>query len=167
MKNKAIFLDRDGILIRERGDWTWRTEDCEILPGVFEVLRKFRREGFLLIVVSNQSGIDLKFYSHEDTEKLHTHLLSELEKHGAMIDEIYYCPHHPTVGKCLCRKPGHLLFEKAIARFSIDVSKSFMIGDRDRDIAAAENTGVKGFLVESNRPLTEILDRFDFRHITG
>ena len=160
MKNKAIFLDRDGILIRERGDWTWRPEDCEILPGVFDALKKFRQKKYLLIVISNQSGIDLKLYSHDDTEKVHQHLQSQFSEYGVRLDEIYYCPHHPTVGKCLCRKPDSVLFEKAIARFNLDVSRSFMIGDRERDIAAAEKVGVRGFLAEPNRPLPEVLDKF-------
>lgn len=157
--NKAIFLDRDGVLNREREcGYTSRPEDFEILPGVIEVLQLFRDKGYRLIVISNQSGVGKGLYTHEEVEVLHDQLKGTFEKNGVYVDEIYYCIHHPDVTKCLCRKPGTLFLEKAIARFDIDRSASFFIGDKEnRDMEAAAAAGIKGILIRANSSLKEIL----------
>ena len=154
---KAVFLDRDGVINRERGEHTWRLEDFEILPDVSRALKELRSEGWLTIVISNQSGIGLGLYGHAEVEKLHAYLHDRLTSAGATLDAVYYCPHHPTQGRCLCRKPGSLLLERAIARFGIDPSRSLMIGDRERDVQAAATVGVKGVLVEANASLLDTL----------
>lgn len=154
--NKAIFLDRDGVINRERG-FTYRLEDFEILSGLSEALIEFRKRGYLLIVVSNQSGIAKGLYTQADVEVLHLHLIQTLKVEGIFFDEIYYCVHHPDVSKCICRKPDSLFIEKALARFNIDPRKSFFIGDKDRDVGAAQKAGVKGLLIVANSPLSEIM----------
>lgn len=154
---KAIFLDRDGVINRERGDYTWRWQDFEILPGVVEGLKSLQDKGYLLIVITNQAGIAKNLYTKEDVESLHNQLSQELTKSGVELTEIYYCPHHTDFGKCLCRKPGSLLVEKAIARFNVDAKTSIFIGDKPRDIEAAERAGVKGVLVEANTNFVETL----------
>lgn len=154
--NKAIFLDRDGVINRERG-FTYRLEDFEILPGLIDVLKEFRKRGYLIIVISNQSGIAKGLYKQSDVEILHDHLTKTLKKENLVFDEIYYCVHHPDVSKCICRKPDSLFVEKAIARFNIDPRLSFFIGDKDRDIEAAHKAGVKGLLIEANSPLSDIM----------
>ena len=156
MKNKAIFLDRDGVINRERG-YTFRLEDFEILPDVPEVLLTLQKKGYLLIVVSNQSGIAKGLYLQKHAEMLHKFMLKELEKKKIKISEIYYCMHHPDTGKCICRKPDSLFLEKAMARFNIDPLKSYMIGDKDRDVMAASKAGVKGILIEANSSLKNII----------
>ena len=156
MKNKAIFLDRDGVINRERG-YTFRIEDFEILPDVIEVLKGLQKKGYLLVVVSNQSGIAKGLYQQKHAEMLHKFMLKEFEKHKIKISEIYYCMHHPDTGKCICRKPDSLFLEKAMARFNIDSSKSYMIGDKDRDVMAAGKAGVKGILIEANSSLKNII----------
>jgi D-glycero-D-manno-heptose 1,7-bisphosphate phosphatase len=108
-------------------------------------------------MVTNQSGIGLGLYGHAEVERLHAYLHAHLASNGAAIDAVYYCPHHPTEGRCLCRKPGSLLLERAIARYDIQVSASAMIGDRDRDVLSAEAVGVRGILVEPNAPLLDVL----------
>ena len=157
--NKAIFLDRDGVINRERPEgYTGRVEDFEILPGVIEVLKQLRDKGYLLIVISNQSGVGMGLYTWEDVMKIHDHLRKSLDAHGVWLDEIYYCLHHPDTSSCICRKPGTLFIEKALARFDIDRSLSFFIGDKEhRDMEAAAKAGVKGILIESNSPLKQIL----------
>ncbi len=157
----AVFLDRDGVINRERGEHTWRMADFEVLPGVFEAVRQINASGRLAIVISNQSGIGLGLYTKADVDLLHDYLHAQLAGHGAAIDAVYYCPHHPTQGRCLCRKPGALLFEKAIARHGIDPTRSVMIGDRERDIEAAATVGVNGILVTSNTSLPEVLHTND------
>lgn len=157
--NKAIFLDRDGVISREREcGYTPTLEKFEILPGVAEALAYFRDKGYRLIVVSNQSGVSKGLYKHEEVELMHRHLRKVLGESAVELDEIYYCLHHPDVTKCLCRKPGTLFIEKAIARFNIDPLQSFFIGDKEhRDMEAARNAGVRGILIRANSALKEIL----------
>jgi D-glycero-D-manno-heptose 1,7-bisphosphate phosphatase len=154
---KAIFLDRDGVLIRERGDYTYLLEDMIINEGVGEALQKFSEAGFLLIVVSNQSGIAKGLYEKKDADYLHLHLERNFKNHGVVLDEIYYCPHHPTVSACICRKPDSQLLEKAIARFGINASASWFIGDADRDVEAGKKAGVNTIKLEVNGSLSEIV----------
>jgi len=152
MKQKAVFLDRDGVLNRDRG-FVHRVGDFELLPDVVEMLRLFRARGYLLIVISNQTGIGKGLYLRRDVERVHAHMLRLLEREGIFFDEIYYCVHHPETGRCLCRKPGSLMVEKAIARFNIDPARSFFIGDKTKDVRAAEGAGVRGLLIEANSSL--------------
>ncbi len=155
--NKAVFLDRDGVLNRERGDYTFKMEDFEILPDVAKALKLLQKAGYLLIIISNQSGIGRGLFKIEDTENLHNYLLDTLKKDNIKIEEIYYCVHHPETGSCLCRKPDSLHVEKALARFNIDPLFSFFIGDKERDIIAGERVGVKGILIESNASLVDAI----------
>lgn len=153
----AVFLDRDGVLNRERGAHTWLLEDFEVLPTVAEAVRSINDAGMRAIVVSNQSGIGLGLYGHAEVAVLHAYLHDHLASKGARLDAVYYCPHHPSRGRCLCRKPGSLLLERAIARFGIDPALSCMIGDRERDVEAAASAGVRGVLVAPNTPLLQVL----------
>ncbi|MCW3085230.1 MAG: histidinol-phosphate phosphatase family protein [Bacteroidetes bacterium] len=158
--NKAIFLDRDGVINTERG-YTHRLEDFVILPDLMETLQEFVRRGYLLIVVTNQSGIAKELYKQEDVEILHSYLKQELKKNNITLSEVYYCMHHPDVGNCICRKPNSLFVEKALARFDIDASKSYFIGDKERDVEAGEKAGVKGILIEANSSLKLLLDQIN------
>ncbi len=155
--NKAIFLDRDGIINVERG-YTHRLEDFQILPGVMEVLREWQAKGYMFCIVSNQSGIGKSLYTQENVETIHAFLMKEFEKEKVKISEVYYCVHHPDTGRCICRKPDSLFLEKGMARFNIDPSKSFFIGDKDRDVQAGQKAGVTSILVEANSPLKNILN---------
>jgi D-glycero-D-manno-heptose 1,7-bisphosphate phosphatase len=110
-------------------------------------------------VITNQSGIGLGLYHHADVERVHAYLHRQLAQQGAHLDAVYYCPHHPEQGRCLCRKPGSLLFERAVARFGIDGSRSLMVGDRQRDVDAAEAVGIRGVLVAADQPLLPVLER--------
>ena len=156
--NKAIFLDRDGIINEEIGDYVKRFEDFKLLPHLAEPLKNYQSHGFLIIVITNQGGLAKGLYNLSELNKMHYYFLNEMEKAGVTITEIYYCPHHPDFnGNCLCRKPGSLLVEKAMARFNIDPKQSYFIGDRPRDAEAGEKVGVKGILVPSNTLLKDVL----------
>jgi D-glycero-D-manno-heptose 1,7-bisphosphate phosphatase len=157
--NKAIFLDRDGIINKERGDYTYRMEDFVFVDDLVKSLRKFQKHGFKLVIISNQSGIAKGVYTHADVELLHAHILRYMRLNGIEIEEIYYCPHHPETGACICRKPDSLLIEKALARFHINTQASYFIGDRPRDIEAAEKAGVSGILVDSNSSLLALSEK--------
>ncbi len=156
--NKAIFLDRDGVINVERG-YTHKLEDFVILPDLIEVLQWWQKNGYLLIIISNQSGIAKGLYAQSEVEVLHNYLLDEFAKNKIGISEIYYCIHHPDVSSCICRKPDSLFVEKALARFNIDPNKSYFIGDKERDVEAAEKAGVTGILIEANSSLKTILNK--------
>ena len=156
-RNKAIFLDRDGVINEERGEYTWLLEDFRINPGVVDALIKWQADGFLLIVISNQGGIAKGLYAKSDTDFLHHQLTRYMHLAGVTITEVYYCPHHPNHGRCICRKPDSQLLEKAIARYSIDVSASWFIGDSERDQVAGEKVGVKCLKITPNTSLLDVV----------
>lgn len=158
--NKAIFLDRDGIINTERG-YTHRLEDFVILPDLMEVLQILQKRGYLFIVVTNQSGIAKELYTREDVEIIHAYMLEEFKKNNIVISEVYYCVHHPDASRCICRKPDSLFVEKGLARFNIDASQSYFIGDKERDVEAGEKGGVKGIQIPSNTSLKTILDQIN------
>lgn len=157
--NRAVFLDRDGVINQERGHYTFGLDEFVLNDGLFDALKAFQDNGFLLIVITNQGGIAKGLYSRTDVEILNKYLVETLVEKGIHLLEIYYCPHHPETGKCLCRKPESLMLEKALARFNIDASKSYFIGDNDRDIIAGRAVNVNTIHIESNSPLTAIINK--------
>ncbi len=138
-KNKAVFLDRDGVLNKDNPNYTYRVADFQILPGVIEALQALHRAGYKLIVVTNQSGIAQGIYSHADVAACHAYMQDQC---GGIIDHFYYSPYHPSATHSLTRKPGTLMFEKARAKFGIDFAQSWMVGDRGRDIIPARQLGI-------------------------
>lgn len=162
--NKAIFLDRDGIINVEIGDYIKCFEDFTIIEQLGESLKTLKDKGYIFVVITNQGGLAKKLYDEQELDKMHEFLIQEMKKYDVHFEEIYYCPHHPDFnGKCLCRKPGSQLVEKAIARFNIDASKSFFIGDKQRDIDAGNAVGVKGILVESNPDWNNLLKQIELK----
>lgn len=149
---RAVFLDRDGTINVEK-DYLYKIEDFEFIPGAPEAIKRLKDGGFLVIVVTNQSGVGRGYFDEREVETLHDHLQSELAGYGTAIDAFYYCPHHPEHGVgdyrivCDCRKgaPGMLL--QAAAEHNIDLQQSFMIGDKLADIEAASRAGCQPILV--------------------
>ena len=159
---KAIFLDRDGTLNNNQERYyIWRPEDFHLNPGVVEALSELQARGYLLLVITNQGGVSKGEYRLEEVEALQASMCSLLEEAGVTLEEMYVCPHHPEHEKCLCRKPLPLLIQKALARYDIDPSASWMVGDSERDVEAGEAAGVRTLLVESNGDLREILKEID------
>ena len=156
-KSKAVFLDRDGVINRESGNYIQNLEDFIVNDGLVEALATIQRKGYLLIVISNQGGISKGICTQQEVDYLHLHLQRMMMNKGIELSEIYYCPHHPDVTACICRKPDSQMLEKAMARFSIDADQSYFIGDADRDIEAGKKAGVKTIRIESNQSLLEIL----------
>jgi D-glycero-D-manno-heptose 1,7-bisphosphate phosphatase len=153
----GLFLDRDGVINRERGAHTVMLADFEILPDVPQAIAEANAAGWTVVVITNQSGIDLGLYDHAELDRMHRYLHDVLRDHGAYVADILYCPHHPSKGRCLCRKPGSLLLERGLARHRLDASTSLMIGDRDRDMDAAAASGIRGILVAPNASLLTTL----------
>lgn len=157
---KAIFLDRDGVINREKGSYITNVADFEILPTSLNAIKIFKEKGYLLFVITNQGGIAKGLYTHADLQAMHDKMVNEFKAIGVEFTEIYYCPHHPDYMNCICRKPDSSMLERAIAKYNIDVTKSIMIGDRERDYEAAGKVGLKGILIESNSDIKEIAERY-------
>lgn len=151
MANKCVFLDRDGVINKDYVDYTYTVERFEILEGVVSALKSLKEAGYLLIVITNQSGIAKGIYDHQDVFNCHNYFDKES---GNLIDAYYYSPYHQTVGASLSRKPDSLMFEKAIAKYDIDINQSFMVGDRERDITPAYKLNIPTILIEEH-PGTE------------
>lgn len=151
MARKAIFLDRDGVLNVDTA-YLYKVEELVWQDGVFEALKDAHDKGYLLIVVTNQSGVARGYYTEEDVKALHQYMGSTLAKAGAPIDAFYYCPHHvkgtvaPYVKDCNCRKPKTGMLDQACEDFDIDLDHSFMIGDKESDVATAKAKGIQGYL---------------------
>jgi D-glycero-D-manno-heptose 1,7-bisphosphate phosphatase len=154
MKNKAIFLDRDGVLNHELNDYICREEDFEVLEYQIPPLKKLYDDGYMLVVITNQGGIALNRYTEQTLAKMHEVLFTKFEAQGALITKAYHCPHHPTVSEeCDCRKPKPGMLLEAIEVYNIDPALSVMIGDKPRDVEAANGAGVKGILIEPDEQI--------------
>lgn len=155
---KALFLDRDGIVNEDVG-YLYRPEDTVFTDGIHELMKSAREKGYMLIVITNQSGIARGLYTPEDVEKLHEWMNTKLEKHDLRIDDFFFCPHHPEhSGPCTCRKPAPGLIDRAVDKYGIDRKASVMIGDKKSDIGAAVNAGLGGSILVSGRYASECGD---------
>ncbi len=154
IKSPAIFLDRDGIINKDKG-YVYKIEDFEFTDEIFEALQILSRLKLKLFIVTNQSGIARNIYSKEEYHKLTDYYLKILEEKEIFITKVYFCPHHPYAGsnpqKCECRKPKPGMFNLAKEEYDIDLEKSFMIGDKITDIIAAEKAGIKKRFLFTNK----------------
>lgn len=139
-KQKAVFIDRDGTLIEEV-NFLSRLEDLRLFPYTAEAIRLLRENGFLIVVVTNQSGIGRKLYTEAAMHEIHAQIQADLQ-----LDAFYFCPHLPTDG-CACRKPNLGMIEAAQKEFAIDLENSWMIGDKAIDIETGFNAQIKTALV--------------------
>ena len=155
-QHPAVFLDRDGTLNVEK-DYLYRIEDWEWLPGVKEALRGLKQAGFLLVVITNQSGIGRGWYTEAAARELHGFVRQELLAEGVAMDGFYLCPHAPDApaGACGCRKPSPALLLRAAADFDIDLSRSWMVGDKVADVMAGRNAGCASILVRTGHGARE------------
>ena len=161
--NKAVFIDRDGTLIK---DIPYNAEPAfiQFLPQAIETLVKLKKNNFLLILVSNQSGVARGFFTIDDVEKMHGAIQQQLSQHNIQFDAMYYCPHHPD-GKiqkykieCDCRKPKPGLILQATSEHGIDLSNSWMIGDILNDVEAGNAAGCKTILLDNGNETEWILN---------
>ena len=157
---KAIFLDRDGTINVEK-DYIYKSEDLVFEEGTIEALKTFKNLGYILIVVSNQSGIARGYFTEEDLNIFNNNMNEILKRNGIEITEFYYCPHHPDgIGEykkvCECRKPNNKMIEDAIKKYNIDREKSYMIGDKTSDIGAGLKSNLKTVLVKTGYGLKDM-----------
>ena len=150
---RAVFIDRDGTINVEK-EYLYRAEEFEFIPGAAKAIRLLNEAGFLVIVVSNQSGVARGYYTEEDVHLLHRQIASQLEQAGSRVDAWFYCPHHPA-GRgsyalpCRCRKPQPGMLLEAAGRFDIDLESSIMIGDKLVDVEAGRAAGCRTLLVRT------------------
>lgn len=155
---KAVFLDRDGVINREV-DVLRSVKQLKLLPGVAGAIKKINKLGFLAVIITNQPVIARGWLTEKEVDEIHAVLIKRLNKKGANIDAIYYCPHHPNANLkkyrrvCSCRKPAPGMLIKAMKEWKVGRKRSFMIGDHAWDIMAGEAAGLKTILVKSNRPV--------------
>ncbi|MBI3950771.1 MAG: HAD family hydrolase [Acidobacteria bacterium] len=160
MLNRAIFLDRDGTVNVEVG-YVNHLDRLELYPWTAEAIRLINQAGYKAIVLTNQSGVARKYMTEELVRKIHEKLQSELRRQGAYLDAIYYCPHHPAAPDpayridCECHKPKPGMVERGRREFNLDLTQSFVIGDKYLDIELARNVGAKGVLVLTGYGLGE------------
>ena len=157
---KTIFLDRDGTINVEK-DYIYKSEDLIFEEGTIEALKTFKNLGYILIVVSNQSGIARGYFTEEDLNIFNNNMNEILKKNGVEITEFYCCPHHPDgIGEykkvCECRKPNNKMIEDAIKKYNIDREKSYMIGDKTSDIGAGLKSNLKTVLVKPGYGLKDM-----------
>ena len=151
MCRKAIFFDRDGTLNVDKY-YLYKIEDFEWLADAPQAIRWANGHGYLVIVITNQSGVARGYFSEDDVHRLHEWMNEDLARFGAHIDAFYYCPHLPNgsvaayAKECDCRKPKPGWIDRACADFNIDCGASLMIGDKPRDVECAEAAGVRGVL---------------------
>lgn len=149
MRRPAAFLDRDGVLNVDHG-YAHRPEQLEWVEGAAEAVRLLNESGYYVLVVTNQSGIARGFFDEAAVKSFHAHMQDGLSALGAHIDAFYYCPHHPEgtikplAVRCRCRKPAPGMLEQAAREWPIDIGASFLIGDRDDDMAAAAAFNIRG-----------------------
>lgn len=148
-RRPAAFLDRDGVLNVDHG-YSHRPDQLEWIAGAPEAVRLLNDAGYIVIVVTNQSGVARGFYDETAVRQFHDHMSTALRAQGAHIDAFYYCPHHPEGAvkkfaiRCNCRKPGAGMLEQAAREWPIDLGRSFLIGDKDDDMSAAAAFKIRG-----------------------
>ncbi len=145
MKNKALFLDRDGVINVEK-NYLFRIEDFEFCKGIFQIVKFFESRGYLIFVVTNQSGIGRGYYSLKSFHKLTNWMVKKFQQKNIKITRVYYCPHSPDF-ECSCRKPKNQMLEDAIDFYEIDRKKSWLIGDKISDILAGKRSNIGNLIL--------------------
>lgn len=153
MKRPAIFLDRDGVINHDPGDYTKSLAEFHLLPTFLKALKSLKNRGFEFVVITNQGGIAKGLYTHQAVHEIHDYLREKCAAQGTPLLDIFYSPHHPDFGASLSRKPGSLMVERACAKHNLDAGRSWMIGDKARDLEAAAGAGVQGIQIPVNGDL--------------
>lgn len=156
-KNKAVFLDRDGVINKKiKDDYVKCWAEFEFLPGAPEAIKILNQAHFKVIVVTNQACIGKGIIQEKQLQQIHQQMIYELQKYGAYLDAIYYCPHR-VEDNCNCRKPKTGMLEQAAKDFKIDYNNSWLIGDESKDIEAGKSVGCRTYQVTDEKRLLEVV----------
>lgn len=158
--NRAVFLDRDGVINHDPGDYTKSLEEFIILPDVLEAFQLIKENNYRIILVTNQGGVAKGLYPLENVYEIHNYLRLEALKVGVEIDEIYFAPYHDDYGKSLSRKPGSLMVERGLAKFQLNPAECVLVGDKARDVESGEKVGVPGIQIDVNGSLLEAMKKY-------
>lgn len=153
---RVIFFDRDGVINRERKDYVKTVSELDIFPDIVDPIKHLKDDGFLIIVITNQSAINRGLTTHEKINEIHNQIQSFLIRNGTSIDGFYYCPHRPDEN-CICRKPKPGLLLKAADEMRIDLKSSWMIGNTDTDVQAADAAGCRSMRIGSSKELNSVV----------
>ena len=164
--NRAVFLDRDGVINHDPGDYTKSLEEFIILPDVLEAFQLIKENNYRIILVTNQGGVAKGLYPLENVYEIHNYLRLEALKVGVEIDEIYFAPYHDDYGKSLSRKPGSLMVERGLAKFQLNPAECVLVGDKARDVESGEKVGVPGIQIDVNGSLLEAMKKY-FNKLDG
>ena len=152
MSNKALFLDRDGVINIDHG-YVYKIKDFDFVSGIFVLSRKAIQKGYKIFVITNQAGIARGYYSENDFEIITQWMIGQFKKKSINILDVYHCPHLPD-SNCNCRKPQPGMLIEAQKKHNIDMKKSWLIGDKESDISAAINSGITNtILVKSGHKI--------------
>lgn len=169
--NKALFLDRDGVINVEK-NYVYKIEDFEFIEGVFDTLKFFKDNGYLLVIITNQAGIGRGYYSEQDFQVLNQWMLNEFKKHDIFIDKVYHCPFHPTEGigdyknDSFNRKPNPGMLLEAKMDLNIDFENSILIGDKESDIEAGIRANIKTTCIINELQSIKSNANYVIQHIT-
>ena len=148
--NRALFLDRDGVINEDQEDYVKSWEEFRFIKGVRQALKKIHQAGISVVVITNQSVIGRGIITEADLSALHVRMLGTIKKAGGEILKIYYCPHHPDA-HCQCRKPRIGMLKKAAREFNLDLKKCLFVGDALKDIQAGKRAGCRTLLVQTGQ----------------
>lgn len=153
----AIFLDRDGVLIENRSDYVRDWSQVAIYPMTYSALSRLQQSGYKIVIVTNQSAVGRGLISLESAEEINHRLINKIQENGAQVDGVYMCPHHPD-DQCNCRKPKPGLLLQAVNELSLDVSRSWMVGDAWSDLLTGQAAKVRGaIMVKTGRGSEQML----------
>jgi D-glycero-D-manno-heptose 1,7-bisphosphate phosphatase len=140
--NKAIFLDRDGVVNIEK-NYVYKIRDFEFIDGIFDLCKKYQDEGYFIIIITNQAGIARGYYTEGDFRVLTRWMINEFKQHDVKISKVYHCPHYPDItGPCYCRKPNPGMILQAKEEFNLNLKECVLVGDKESDIQAGRNAGI-------------------------
>ncbi len=161
MGKKVVFIDRDGVINKEVG-YLHKIRDFEFIDGVFDACLHFQKLGYSLIIITNQSGIARGYYNEDDFHLVNNWMIDQFENQGVSILDVFFCPHGPE-STCDCRKPKPGMFNQANDKYNIDMENSWMIGDKEADVQAANAAGIKNtILVKSGHEIDEASSKSQF-----
>jgi D-glycero-D-manno-heptose 1,7-bisphosphate phosphatase len=161
---KALFLDRDGVVNIDK-EYLYKIDEFEFVDGIFDICKLFLKHNFILIIITNQSGIGRGYYTQKDFEVLNSWMIKQFAKQNIKISKTYFCPHTPQ-DDCVCRKPKAYMINQAVKKFDIDVSKSVLIGDKDSDIICGKTAKIaKTIYINHDKNTNSNINIKDFKEL--